>query len=450
MSSNKLIYTILSAAILLLSCGICHAQSQSVIKDSEFYNEINKAIKDGIEKHGGSTSTGRYHFVIALSTAHFSTDQQNALAMTKAAQSIMNTICVPGDKITCVAWEQDAWDFTEQIGIDTAQDLKTAASALPQGNMDGSKGGHDTYRSLTSILKAIADPESSMIIMMTNSHENRGASGSSEKAMGKDSEELKAELEKNNFSAPENTSFTFDPDRKQGGEVFFTFAYPEHLKSLNGNSNARKPFEKIVLSKIQEDATILPDITEPSQETGAAKTSTEGLPSQNQKDSGSAADASDKSKNNGFPLIPVIIAIMAVAAAFLLFKGKGAHTGNEKNKKDSKKIAFKLDSDEFEGEIAEGETFELTENEGSLEFRRKEESESSDSSEEKTPAILEISFDKDSNSFEFKLTGSSMSTDPDDLGELKDAGNGKYLIADGYSATCYISYRNEEKMLSIN
>ncbi len=447
--TNSAAAVVLALALLI---GWAWAGEGSVIKDRDFYTNFDNFLKSGIERSGGSLDKGRYHFVIGLSTSHFSSDQQHAMAMTKAAQSIMNTLCVPGDKLTCFAWEQDVWDVSDTVTLRNEEDLLDASSMLPKGNKDNSQGGHDTYRALTTIISKIDDPESTIIVMMTNSHESRGETGSAKKTTGKDNEEYKAALEGKGFSDPKDRSFQFDPDKKQGGEIFVTAVFPKELKSIGGGSEKRIHFKDIVIKTIKEDKENLPSIANdgmgdliPDDE-GAADKSTQEPADQK------GAPATE-GKKGGLPILWIIVAAAVVgAAAFMLMKGG---KGGAKTEKPGEKLQLRFDGSDMEIEVHEGEVHEIRETESGYEAAPKKpegqepDSGSGEDGREAAPAIMEISYEPDAESFVIELKEGKMATDADDLGEIKECGESKYMIRKGYSAGCSINYKNDDRELVI-
>ena len=185
-------------------------QVDRIAPNKEFYKGIDDFIKGEMRKSNADPEKGKYNFVVALSTSHFTSDQRNVVAMKQAACLIANNICTPFDSISSVAWELDVWDTSDTFKLsEDGAERKQFVNSLPKTTMNESKGGHDTYKALMSILKKIENPESTIVVLITNSHESRGPIGEHYPVIGKNSTELKSLLEQKGFRFPEDNSFPF-------------------------------------------------------------------------------------------------------------------------------------------------------------------------------------------------------------------------------------------------
>ncbi len=431
--------------------------------NQSFYKDVNAFIRQEMEKAGADLNFGRYHFVLALSTSHFASDQQHALAMKKASYFIINDFCSFNDLVSCASWEMDLWDMSDTFALDKSEDSRRlVVNALPKTPMDGSQGGHDTYKTLMSIIAKIEDPQSSVIVMMTNSQESRGASVAGSKITGKNSESLKAVLRDKGYSFPADSSFPyFFEGRKNPAEVFMTIAVPKRIVSLSKDSQPRYPafsYDSWSPSQYRPPIKILPNpmIYSPSKEIPAdvsAKDSASvasDTPDSSSKDALTEGEEKKSEKRGGLNLFwIVVLSILAILAAIGAAFAKKASSGKEADKieRAGENITFIFGDENFELSVPPGAFYEMRDIGGSFKILKRGEQDSD--VPEDSPIIFVLSYDLDSSAFIFETVAGNISDSKEDLGELKALGDSKFMLEKNFAASCIVVYGNDEIILSI-
>ena len=83
---KKILLSIFIFLIVLSFCPIYSEDSTyKIAPNEEFYKKIDEFIKEEIKDANADSEKGRYNFVVALSTSHFTSDQKNVVAMKQAA-----------------------------------------------------------------------------------------------------------------------------------------------------------------------------------------------------------------------------------------------------------------------------------------------------------------------------------------------------------------------------
>ena len=126
----------LSIFIFSIILSFCPAKAEitdKIAPNKEFYQGIDNFIKQEMKKSNVDPEKGRYNFVVALSTSHFSSDQRNVVAMRQAACLIANNFCTHSDSISSVAWELDVWDMSPTfLFSEDGKERKDFVNSLPK------------------------------------------------------------------------------------------------------------------------------------------------------------------------------------------------------------------------------------------------------------------------------------------------------------------------------
>ena len=439
-------------AIILSFCPIYSEDStDKIAPNKEFYNKIDEFIKDEIKDSNADSEKGRYNFTIALSTSHVTSDQKNAVAMRQAATLIANNICTAGDSISSVCWELDVWEKSPTFTLsEDGAERKQFITYLPQTHKDGSKGGHDTFKTLITILQNIEKPESSIIVLITNSHESRGPVGEKYSVTGRDNKELKSLLEEKGFKAPKEESFDFFFENNDKPiTVYLTIVMPKELKSINGNTENRYPsfaYSSWVPEENKPSLEVLPErvkeeITEttPSPEVTQTETPTpvETPIQENQK--------------GGIPIVPIVGAVLLIGIIVAIITKK---KNSEDKKINTHELKFTFDNKKFEQKIEEEQIYEMIFCDNDFKMRPKkdeneeEREEDEEEMQQEATIVFEVSYIATSDYFNFKFIKSSVTTD--EFEYFEPLGDNKYRIKKGFLDSCEVNFENKKYDLEIN
>lgn len=448
---------LLSIFIFSVILSFCPAKAEitdKIAPNKEFYQGIDNFIKQEMKKSNVDPEKGRYNFVVALSTSHFSSDQRNVVAMKQAACLIANNFCTYSDSISSVAWELDVWDMSPTfLFSEDGKERKDFVNSLPKTPMDQSKGGHDTYKTLMTILQKVEKPESTIVILITNSHESRGPIGEHYTVIGKNSKELKKILDEKGFRTPEDNSFSlyFEGNNKPA-DIFITLALPKDLKSLNNNLENRYPsfpYSSWVPEENKPNLEVLPE---------SVKEEAKSNVTPKEKTDSKEAVTTPEEKKGGLPIVPIaIVAVIIIGGIIfaIMPKNKSDKPKNKKGK--THKFTFTFADTDYEEELEENKTYEMMFFDDTFKIRVKgDESKQEGNSEENSEEIpedaknvFEISYSVESDAFIFDMSNSSITSDPSEMGELQECGTKRYMIKNGVAGSCMVEFNGTEYTLMI-
>ena len=425
-----------------------------IAPNKEFYQGIDKFIKAEMKKSNADPEKGKYNFVVALSTSHFSSDQRNVVAMKQASYLIANNLCTVGDSLTSVSWELDVWDISDTFKLsEDGAERRQFVNSLPKTPMDQSKGGHDTYKALMTILKKIEKPESTIVILITNSHESRGPMGEHYSVIGKNSTELKSLLEEKDFRTPEDNSFSlFFEGTDKPTEIFITLALPKNLKSLNDSEANRYPtfpYSTWIPDEYKPSLDVLPEPVkpEPIKEKKDVKQKTE-TPNTSDTPSPSETKTTTEKNKTGFPIVPIAIGALILIGGIIFAVIPKNNKGNTKKGK-THKITFTFAENDYSADIEEGKTNELLFFDDSFVMVVKGEENPEIPIPEDAKSVFEISYSVGDDSFIFQFNEASMVTEPSELTDIQDMGGKRYMIKNGVSAYCALEFDKNEYNLQV-
>ena len=376
--------------------------------------------------------------------------------MKQAACLIANNFCTCLDSISSVAWELDVWDMSDTFKFsEDGKERKDFVNSLPKTPMDQSKGGHDTYKSLMTILQKVEKPESTIVILITNSQESRGPMGEHYTVIGKNSKELKTLLDEKGFRTPEDNSFSlyFEGNNKPT-DIFVTLALPKDLKSIDNNSEDRYPSFPYSTWVPEENKPNLDVLPEPVKEEAKSNVAT---PKETPKPTETTTTTTEE-KKGGLPIVPIAIgaAIVLVGIIFAVIpKGKGDKSKAKKG--NTHKFAFTFADNDYEEELEENKIYEMMSFDENFKLRVKgdeanqgqNQEENADEIPEDAVPVFEVSYSVESDAFILEMSNSSISSDPSELGEIQDLGNKKYMIKNGVAGSCMIDFNKNEYTLII-
>ncbi len=424
-------------------------QIERIAPNKEFYQGIDNFIKEEMKKSNADPEKGRYHFVVALSTGHFSSDQRNVVAMKQAACLIANNICTSWDSISSVWWELDVWKMSDTFQLsEDGVERRQFVNSLPKTSMDQSKGGHDTYRTLMTILKKVEKPESSIIILITNSHESRGPKGEEYTVTGQNSTKLKSLLEEKGFRTPEDNSFAFSFEgTDKPTEIFITLALPKNLKSMDRNEEDRYPsfpYSTWVPDESKPSAEVLPEPVkpEPVEESAVRQPTETPTPSETQ--------TTTEENKGGLPIVPIAIGALVVIGG-IIFAVMPKNKKEKTKKGKIHKIVFSFADKDYEEEIEENKTYELMFFDDTFEekLRVKGEENPETPVPEDAKSVFEISYSVAGDSFIFQLNEASMYSEQEELGDIQQLGDKKYMLKNGLPGSCMLDFNGDQHPLII-
>lgn len=204
--------------------------------------ELDRWLKDEMRRSGGDLDAGRYHFVVGFSTGHYGSDPVHAIATRRLAFSLLNNTLAPGDRVTAEAWEMKVWRAGSPITLTT--DPKTRAAfvdAVPYAPAAGSRGGHDTERALYETLQRLspAQAKSSLVLLLTNSNQSQGPTGSRAELFGANNRLLDQEILRLGYREPVRHSFTAQSNRGPL-TIDVTALFPKKVAPLPGAPTTRR------------------------------------------------------------------------------------------------------------------------------------------------------------------------------------------------------------------
>ena len=443
MKKFLLLIFVFSMLFAFFPTSINAEQIERIAPNKEFYQGIDNFIKGEMKKSNADPEKGRYNFVVALSTGHFSSDQRNVVAMKQAACLIANNICTRFDSISIVAWELDVWDSSATFKLsEDGVERKQLVNSLPKTPMNQSKGGHDTYKALMSILKKTENPESTIVVLITNSHESRGPIGEHYPLIGKNSTELKSLLQEKGFRFPEDNSFPFYFEgTEKPTEIFITLALPKDLKSMDRNEENRYPsfpYSTWVPDESKPIAEVLPEPVEDESKSDVTPIETP-----------SPIETQTTTEEKKLPIVPIAIGALIVIGGIIFAVIPKNNKGNTKKGK-THKIDLSFADEDYPTEIEENKIYELIYFDDAFDkkLRVKGEENPDESIPEDAKSVLEISVDGDS--FILQLNEATMDSDREELGELQQSGDKKYMLSKGNKCGVFLDFNGERYPLRVD
>ena len=311
-----------------------------------------------------------------------------------------------------------------------------------------------------SILQKVEHPESSIIILITNSHESRGPVGEKYSVIGKDSAELKSLLEEKGFREPEDESFNFYFENNDNPTtIYLTIVVPKNLKSLNNNEEARYPSFNYASWVPEENKPSLEVLPEPVKEEANTTQTSKVTPTETPTTVPSPEQKENKKSN--LPILPIAIGVAGLIGIIVIFLIIGAAMKNNKSNKNAPKtheLKFTFADNDFEQQIEEEKTYEMMFFNDTFRMRVKkaegeEQQQEGEQNEEEIPedakVVFEVSYFATSGHFNFEFINSSVTTDPEDFKEFESLGDNKYRIKEGFSDSLMVNFEGEDRSLML-
>ncbi|HSV74695.1 MAG TPA: hypothetical protein VLH79_13125 [Chthonomonadales bacterium] len=198
--------------------------------------EADQWLKDQITRAGGDVGQGRYHFVIGLKTSHFALNPLHGIAMRRLAFHLVNNTLTAGDQVSAAAWEMSVWRMSDPISL-THDPARRAAfvDQVPYAPSAGNRGGHDTERALYDVLMRLRQnrtpPESTVILLLTNTNQSQAPTRSGVRLFGADNPRLLSAIRSMGYGSPVRHTFM-----QRAGDhsltIDVTALFPRTLQSL--------------------------------------------------------------------------------------------------------------------------------------------------------------------------------------------------------------------------
>lgn len=279
---------------------------------------VDRWLKDQVARGGGDWGTDRYQFVIGFSTGHYGSDPVHAIATRRLAFSLLNNSLAIGDQVTAVAWEMRLWRIGPTVTLDESPESRAEwVSSVPYAPRAGSHGGHDAERALFQVLTRVVEPaghpHSTIVLLLTNSNQSQGPTGTHAALFGANNPHLLGAIRRLGFRPPVRQSFQ---ERAAGRtlSIDVTALFPRKLESLPGApSRSRYP-------------TFAPQTWQPPADRPAAS---EALPNPVRTSSGAGAagpaggGARPHARDRAQPLLWVALLIVLALAAMYLYWRRG-------------------------------------------------------------------------------------------------------------------------------
>ena len=281
--------------------------------------ELDAWIKEQAAASGADWNNGRYTFYIGFATGHYGTDPVSAIAMRRAAFSLMNATLAAGDRLVPEAFEMNLAQPGEPITL--TSDPATRArfvDEVPYTSIPESHGGHDIERALYETLQHIPASEtaSSVVLLLNKDNASQAPTGANASLFGSDNPQLKQAIVKGGFR-PTPVRKQFQMQSATGPVVVaVTALFPAHMASLPGSFGARYP--TFPLSTWQPLADAPASANEVPNPVSAS-------PSTAEPHAPNPTPADQTTAHKGLPgwLIPLVLLILVAAAAIAIF-GKRA------------------------------------------------------------------------------------------------------------------------------
>lgn len=319
---------------LALSAGVASAQAPDP-NDYRIITQVPRAeldrwLKDEVQRSGGKLENERYHWVVGFSTGHYGSDPVHAIAMRRLAFSLLNNELAPGDQVTPLGWEMKLWHTGDRIKL--SEDPQTRAAfvdGVPYAPAESSKGGHDTERALYETLTQVVSKEdapSTIVLLLTNTNQSQGPTGSRAELFGANNRQLLSAIKTYRYRGPIRHSFT--AQSKSGPlNIDVTALFPSKIRTLAGAPTTSR-FPSFPVESWQPPADrpasgdALPNPPQPAGSAGTGGGATEGPVT---------AQTGTETEKGDFPwplLIGLLVVIGIVAAILASRKkpGQGAAT----------------------------------------------------------------------------------------------------------------------------
>lgn len=232
----------LAACGLALSAGTAAAQPPPNPQDYRIITQVPRAeldrwIREEVQRSGGKFENERYHWVVGFSTGHYGTDPVHAIAMRRLAFSLLNNELAPGDQVTPLGWEMKLWQSGDRIKLTEEPQTRAAfVDGVPYAPAESSKGGHDTERALYETLTQVVSKEdapSTIVLLLTNTNQSQGPTGGRVELFGANNRQLLNAIKSYKYRGPIRHSFT--AQSKSGPlNIDVTALFPSKIRPLAG------------------------------------------------------------------------------------------------------------------------------------------------------------------------------------------------------------------------
>jgi hypothetical protein len=335
LSLRSLLILLCALAALLPSAHPATAQTP----DPRAYDRITKVpreeldrwLKEQVRASGGDLENQRYSWVVGFSTGHYGSDPVHAIAMRRLAFGLLNNTLAPGDRVTPVAWEMKVWRVGDPIILNT--DPQTRAEfvdAVPYAPSQGSRGGHDTERAIyDTLIQAIpaGKSASSIVLLLTNTNQSQGPTGSRAELFGANNSQLAAEIKRQGFRSPVRHTFA-SAAGSRNLNIDVTALFPKQIAPLAGApTGPRYPTFPIETWQPAADrppsASDLPNPVQPA--TGTQSTTGNGGPTPNTQHPTPNTESPTAEPRGGiqWPLIlGVLVLILGIVALVWYLKNR--------------------------------------------------------------------------------------------------------------------------------
>lgn len=204
--------------------------------------EVDSWLKDEIKRSGGDLDTQRYHWILGFSTGHYGSDPVHAIAMRRLAFSVLNNTLAPGDQVTPEGWEMKVWNTGDTIKLTPEAAARARfVDEVPYAPSEGSKGGHDTERALYDTLQRVSpgDAKSTIILLLTNTNQSQGPTGSRAELFGADNRQLAEAIRSRGYRNPVRHTFSAQA-KNRPISIDVTALFPQKVASLPGAAGQRR------------------------------------------------------------------------------------------------------------------------------------------------------------------------------------------------------------------
>ncbi len=206
--------------------------------------EMDTWLKQEAAASGADWDNGRYAFYLGFATGHYGTDPVSAIAMRRAAFSLMNATLAAGDKLVPEAFEMKVSTVGDPVTLSADPESRAKfVNEVPYTSAPGSHGGHDIERALYETIQSIPASEagSTVILLLNKDNASQAPTGEKASLFGADNSQLKQAIAKAGFR-PTPVRKQFQMQSATGPVVVaVTALFPARMASLPGSFGARYP-----------------------------------------------------------------------------------------------------------------------------------------------------------------------------------------------------------------
>jgi hypothetical protein len=145
--------------------------------------KLRELIADAVSGSGGDLERQPVHLAVGFSTGNFARDPLSAEAARAAATTLVRTMLVRGDHLSAYAWEMNLWAHPESdpvplpVTSDAIPDKESLQRIWPLTPQAGSRGGHDTERTIVQIAERNGHDASTVIVLLANTAASINSTG---------------------------------------------------------------------------------------------------------------------------------------------------------------------------------------------------------------------------------------------------------------------------------